>query len=367
MAVKMKRSAQGWYTRARYFLLAELILTVINCICYVAQLGSYYLVSVYSAYTFFDLDAGSILITLVILTPFVLAFVFSKKNPKWMLVALILQILDTLFIFVAIAIVSSQYDISDAIGSDVLDIVVHIVGIVFMALAVKNGKEALQAQTALETGAPAGFAQDGTPIAPEIECNVGINDPSETGLRAKMNGGAGVVRFENGEIVVGARDLATQFVAGNLGSMKERARFTPGMIRNITNTNKSGTNMNILLATGVTVTLVFSKPNRDLFAQQLARMGVAVPVPENAAEQEPSADDMLKQGYAQPPQFDPQQGYPQQPPQFDPSQFNPPQGFQPQGYPQQPPQFDPQQGFQPQGYQQPGYQQFDPSADPNAQ
>jgi hypothetical protein len=106
--------------------------------------------------------------------------------------------------------------------------------------------------------------------------------------------------------------------------------------------------MDILLANGVTVTLAFTKPNRELFAQQLARMGVAVPVPENAPEQAPSADDMLKQGYAQPPQFGAQQGYPQQgyqqPPQFDPAQFNPPQGFQPQGY-----------------------RQFDPSADPNAQ
>ena len=148
------------YSRARSSLLLMMIMTVINTALAAAGSLTYFVFSDYLAYycalfgrAFYE-ESGMTLYVVVgcafavlILLPYLLCWIFSKKRRGWLIAALVLFIIDTLLV------------IWDAIGfmeiSYLLDIGFHIWLIVELILGVRAGKAALA-----EMNAPAAPVED---------------------------------------------------------------------------------------------------------------------------------------------------------------------------------------------------------------
>lgn len=116
------------YTAARSGLLLMMILTVVNTVQAALGSESYFVFSDYLAYLcavfgriFYEESGGESLYLIVfcamsalILLPYLLCWIFSKKHRGWMVAALILFVLDTALMFVL-------YDISYMI----VDLLIH--------------------------------------------------------------------------------------------------------------------------------------------------------------------------------------------------------------------------------------------------
>lgn len=141
------------YASARSSLLTMMLFTVVNIV--MGALGSYtyFVFSDYAAYMlalfgreFYDLRgeviylALGIGLALVILVPYLLSWVLSKKRRGWLIVAFVLFLIDTIMLVV------------DAIGymevGYLLDIAFHIWLLVSLFLGIRAGKEALAEETA---------------------------------------------------------------------------------------------------------------------------------------------------------------------------------------------------------------------------
>lgn len=137
------------YRTARASLLAMLLFTLINIV--MAAIGSYtyYVFTDYAAYLLavigrelYDMDGSTIYMVIglvgaaLLLIPYLLCWIFSKKRRGWLIAALVLFSIDTVLV---IADALSGMDISY-----LMDIAVHVLLIVELALGIKAGKQALQ-------------------------------------------------------------------------------------------------------------------------------------------------------------------------------------------------------------------------------
>ena len=134
---RMSSSPKRIYQAARYVILALVAFTVLNVVLTILDSDSYYVTSVFAAYFFpvaFE-DVLGYVIGVLILVPFVLAFIFSKKKRLWLIIALVLVVLDLVFLVIVAL-------IAEALVASILDILAHIAVIVVLILGVVKSKAA---------------------------------------------------------------------------------------------------------------------------------------------------------------------------------------------------------------------------------
>lgn len=284
----MKRSPVGAYQRARGALLIMIIMTAVNCLMDLIGSDMYYLVSVsvFLAYWFFSPDAFGILLPVAILVPWLLAWLLSKRRGGWMIVGLILVCLDTAvsLVFLVVFLAGGGYE---ALPLLIMNLVVHIVVLVVVALGVKNRRvgvmtdeELLQANTA----AGAMQAQlDGQPaaagIVPELSCAAAVMVPGPEGKLSRAIPSDGLVRFEQDEMVVGVIGFGKQMLIGSaLSTPTEKARFAYPEIAEVKYANRSATSIELILRDGRHVLLnLQGKNDRDRFLLLATEHGVFLP------------------------------------------------------------------------------------------
>lgn len=161
------------YRAARAGLLGMILLTVVNTVmAAIGELDSYFVFSDYLAYycagygrLFYEesgmgayLVVGCVLAALILL-PYLLCWIFSKKRRGWLIAALVMFSIDTLLVIV------------DALGfmdiSYLMDIGFHIWLLVELVLGIRMGKEAIAEMNAPEAVADTEFHDASTGELPD--------------------------------------------------------------------------------------------------------------------------------------------------------------------------------------------------------
>ena len=163
------------YSRARSSLLGMMIFTVINTVLAAVGSYTYFVFSDYVAYLSallgrFDFDETGEMLYLVmgcafaalVLVPYLLSWIFSKKRRGWLIVALVLFSIDTVVLLL------------DAIGyleiSYLLDIAFHIWLIVELILGIRAGKAAIAEMNAPAVAEDTEFYDASTDEKPNTPC-----------------------------------------------------------------------------------------------------------------------------------------------------------------------------------------------------
>lgn len=156
----------GKYKNARLALLMVLIFSVLNLVTLFMEM--YFLFSSYLALTFAEIgllmqiESGEsiyaivgIILAVVVLVPFFLSWLLSKKRVGWMIVGLVLFSIDTALLLIDVPAYLSVGEFSIFI-----DLIIHAVVIVYLALGVKAGydlkkeeKEAKERQAQVQVDA----------------------------------------------------------------------------------------------------------------------------------------------------------------------------------------------------------------------
>lgn len=163
------------YRGARNSLLLMMIMTVINTV--LAAVGSYtyfvfsdylsYYLALFGRVYFEELGEPLYLIigcvaAAIVLLPYLLCWIFSKKRRGWLIAALVLFIIDTLLL------------VSDAIAymdvSYILDIAFHIWLIVELIIGIRAGKAAIAEMTAPPVAEDTEFHDASTGEQPDTKC-----------------------------------------------------------------------------------------------------------------------------------------------------------------------------------------------------
>ncbi len=274
---KMSNSPEKVYQSARYAILFLIALTAVNIIFCVVSIDRYFVSSVYLSYiavTYFgeqyQLGLG-VAIAGAILVPYVLAFFLSKKKHVWMIVALVLFVLDTLFV---IFIMFVLHRIGESPWSMLLDIALHAFVIFELVMGVKYGKAATEAAEEAEEGTVMPHDEDG--VYNEVICVVAVS--KENGKHTLET--TGVVRFYENEIVIGAVGTAQTMMVGSVyAAPTERMRFAYSEIARVYYAKKNERTIRIDLADGRYAYCVFAalaNANRDQFTEQLYAHGFTV-------------------------------------------------------------------------------------------
>lgn len=246
---KMKRSPAQFYSIARGTLLSLTLFTVLNCILYLTGSDSYYIVSIRLAYTFFEPTASGIPVPLVIVAAFAAAWVLSAKRGGWMVAGLVMTAVDALFVGVLLVYFRDYPEVYLNLG---IDVIVHIVAVVLLALGVKHRRAALLSDEELmRANAPGGTGSEAAEEFPELECTVGISNTTLSPLDNRE----GIVRFEAEDIVIGTRGGLSGMVLGSLSSFREAGRFSYSGVVQVTFTNKKQTALQLNFGDGYIVGL----------------------------------------------------------------------------------------------------------------
>ncbi len=271
---KMGGSPEKAYQSARYAILFLIVLTVVNIIFRVVSIDRYFVSSVFLSYfavTYFgelyQLGLG-VVIAGAILVPYVLAFFLSKKKPAWMIVALVLFALDTLFV---IAMMFLLKQIGESPLSMILDLLLHALGIFELSMGVKYREAATEEADAAEEGAALPGDEDGEYREVSGVVAVSKEDGKHT-LEA-----AGVVRFYENEVVIGSINTGSALLIGAAySSPTERMRFAYPEIARARFTKKNERTVQIDLTDGRYAYFVLTEANRDLLASLLYEHGVTI-------------------------------------------------------------------------------------------
>ena len=269
------------YNTARSFLLTVILLTGINCvISLIDGFDRYFLCSIYSAYICFLIKPLGIIVSVLILAAFICAYIFSKKSRVWMIVGLSLFSVDTLFT-IGLLILGAANGEGVFAFSMLLEIVIHVVGVVILALGVAKAKAALNsgvnAINPFEAGNPAQQANAFNPANTngfEVPCTAFIKlagNPNQRGI-----GTTGVIRFENDTVVVATADQGAQMLVGNLASMKERVRFPINHIRSVVYRDKNRQNVLITLYENSTIFVTLTKEGSNNLSYLFAQRGIQI-------------------------------------------------------------------------------------------
>ena len=300
MKPKLTRSAGSVYRYARDFLLALIVLTVANCVFLLLGNESYFVDSIMAAFYLFFLWLEEydfpfllgVIVPVLIVAAYTACYFLSKRKSIWMIIALVLLALDTLFVFYLIyAAYDYYYTFGEALLLYALDLVIHIAGLVILALAVKNRKiGTMTDQELTQAGTAAGVAAariESTPqaaekiermtqsgLSPEVQCLVSILEPG----KKIPSTGEGVVRFETAELVIGGRSMASQMLVGRLASMKELARVGYQEIGPVTAAGKKQKSFSLPLPDGRTATVApGGKNDQQRFYDLMVQHGVTMP------------------------------------------------------------------------------------------
>lgn len=287
MKTKLSRSPVSLYKLARSVLLGLVILTVLNCILYLLGSETYYVDSVLLAWSLFSVmdDLGvfmGLIVPVLILGAYVAAYILSKRKGAWMIVALVLFALDTLFLLYVLYLAADYYGFGIALLSNILSILVHAAILVLLILAVKHRKagtmtdeEIARANTTAGDLTARVEGNGAAPLVPEVDCGV-IVKAAQQKLATPSQG---LVRFEDQQLVIAGQGMAASMLVGSLlAPMNELARVGYFEIAGLLFTNPKKTQMNLFLPDGRVAMLSFTKANRDRFYQLMLQHGVSMPL-----------------------------------------------------------------------------------------
>ena len=173
----MSTSPKRVYDSARYAILFLVILSVINIL--VISTDYYFVSSVFASFFLAAILGGwgGALVGVLVLIPLILAFLLSRKNPVWLIVALVVVILDTLFL-IGIGLLLG------ILATRILDLLAHGFVIVALILGIKKGKEAVAAPYAAyqlpSNGWNAAPQQANAPSAPQQPAQDPWNAPQQS-------------------------------------------------------------------------------------------------------------------------------------------------------------------------------------------
>lgn len=271
---RMSASPQRIYEAAQYAILGLAIITVVNILFSFSDHGTYYVSSVFTSYFAFILleyianIAVALAAAAVILVPFVLAFIFSKKKGVWMVVALALVALDLLVVIV----VGILYEV---LAYHILDLIAHAALIVLLALGVRHSKAALARDAAPSPDAsgwetaPQRSPQEGEEGAFfDVTCSVAISSAMEL---------PGLARFYGDTLSLGTNSVASSVLLGSaLTPTVEKLRVPYTDIQHAAYIKRNERTVRLDFADGSYAFVVLSGANRDVFARFLAEHGVAI-------------------------------------------------------------------------------------------
>ncbi len=277
---RMSSSPLRIYEAARYAILGLVLFTVVNILFYFLNSDSYYVSSVFTAYAatvllaYEGLLVAGLVVAAVVLAPFVVAFFLSKKKSLWLIIALVLVALDT-----AVLAFFCIDDMDFFIGS-ILDFLAHAAVIVLLALAIKNSKAALadpipaEEQAAADPAIPQPAAQA---AAQDTFVDVpGVVSIMENG-RNKTMPGEGVARFNENELVIGAKNFGMQMLVGSLlASTKEQLRVPYTEITRAYYAHKNERSVKLDLLDGRTAFIQVGNDHRERLAALLNAHGLAI-------------------------------------------------------------------------------------------
>lgn len=141
------------YSTARSNLLLAIIFTVINIALELINAGYYLIFSISFPYYWFDrTDVMSIVIALAVLGLYVLCYFGAKRWTGWMVAALVLFIIDCLYLGFT-AYIMIQYGISPA--SMALDFAAHVWVLYYLIVGAKYARRYREAMAQAEVDDPA--------------------------------------------------------------------------------------------------------------------------------------------------------------------------------------------------------------------
>ncbi len=286
---RMSTSHKRIYQAARYAILAMVVLTVMNVVLYFLDSDSYYVSSVFSSFFLavaFE-NAVGILIGAAILVPFVLAFIFSKNKPVWLIIALVLTALDLLFLIIIGL-------ISEALLYSILDLLAHAAVIVLLVMGIIHGKKATSDAQPIQTtdaAAEAGTQPIQTTVAAantdpqravqdrqegpftDVLCSVSV---SLDGQKHTIEM-AGVARFYENELALGMNNMAQSFLLGSaFAATDEKLRFAYTDISRVYYARKNGRTVRINLNDGRYAFLITTKSAGEQVAELFAAHGITI-------------------------------------------------------------------------------------------
>ncbi len=233
-------------------------------------------------------NAVGIVLALLILAPYVLAYIFSQKKPVWLTVALILVAIDLLILLW----IGITYNV---LLYQILNVLVHIGEIVILAMGIKYSKASTEAlapqaepdgtmpqsaaytadpQTVPNAAAPQRTAQAGDEGSfTDVVCSVSV---SEDGQRHTIET-AGVVRFYAHELVLGTNSMASTILLGAaLTKTSEKMRFAYSDIAKVYEARKNGRTVRIDLRDGRYAFLILTNSAREELAMLFGQRGIRI-------------------------------------------------------------------------------------------
>ncbi len=129
------------YELARSNLLIAILLTVVNIVFYLLQTDTYFLFSIAYPYYMFDtefiIDA---VLPLAVLALYVLCYFLSKKRPAFMVIALVMFIIDCLFLVAYSFYAVEATNGAITLGDFIVDYLTHIWVLVYLIIGACNCK-----------------------------------------------------------------------------------------------------------------------------------------------------------------------------------------------------------------------------------
>lgn len=271
---KMGTSPDRVYQSARYAIILLVALTAVNIFLRAVSIDRYFVSSVFLSYfmvTYFgeigNLALG-VAIAAAILVPYVLAFILSKKKPAWMIVALVLFVLDTLFVIYMMFLLKR---VGESPFGMILDLLMHGFVIFELAMGVKYREAATAEADAAGEGPALSSDEDGT--YSEVSCVVAVS--KEDGRHTLEE--TGVVRFYENEIALGTVGTAKALLIGSAySSPTERMRFGYSEVARAYFAKKNERTVRLDLADGRYAYFVVAGANRDQLVTLLQEHGITV-------------------------------------------------------------------------------------------
>ena len=171
----MKASASpfGKYNNSRLSILLLFIFSVIN-IFSISMLGTYFLFSAYLpqvlislAYLDPSLTPVMVILSILYILPYLLCYIFSKKKAGWMVAALVLFSVDSLFFLIDLFAYLAAGDLSF-----IIDLIFRIYVLASLIIGVVNRKQAMLAANGVQENA----ANENVNQGSETEGNVDFYD-----------------------------------------------------------------------------------------------------------------------------------------------------------------------------------------------
>lgn len=171
----MKASASpfGKYNNSRQSILLLFIFSVIN-IFSISMLGTYFLFSAYLpqvlislAYLDPSLTPVMVILSILYILPYLLCYIFSKKKAGWMIAALVLFSVDSLFFLIDLPAYLAAGDLSF-----IIDLIFRIYVLASLIIGVVNRKQAVSVANGVQENA----ANENVNQGSETEGNVDFYD-----------------------------------------------------------------------------------------------------------------------------------------------------------------------------------------------